>query len=98
MGNTGLISTKAKKNKVSINVNKTFKLKAKERPADKKLKVKKHRAVMYESNNEAVAVVSNKGEIKGISKGNAKYMYSLKWHNEKIKVTVKYSVFKILVI
>ncbi len=90
VGNTGLISTKAKKNKVSINVNKTFKLKAKERPADKKLKVKKHRAVMYESSNEAVAVVSNKGEIKGISKGNCEvYVFAQNGIMKKIKVTVK---------
>ncbi len=90
VGNAGSITTKAKKDKVSIKVNKTFKLKAKEKQAVKKLKVKKHRAVMYESSNEAVAVVNNKGEIKGISKGKCDiYVYSQNGIMKKIKVTVK---------
>ena len=72
VGNDKKVTTKAKKNKVTVKVKKTFKLGAKTVAASKKLKVKKHRAVSYESSNTAIATVSAKGVIKGVKKGSCK--------------------------
>ena len=82
--------TKAKKNKVKVKVGKTFKLAAKAIPASKKLKVKKHRKLTYESSNPAVASVSKKGKVKGLKKGKAIiYVYAQNGVFAKVKVTVK---------
>ena len=90
VGNDKSVVTKAKKNKVSVKVGKTFKLKAKTKPVSKKLKVKKHRAVKYESTDTSVAVVSSKGVIKGTGKGSCiVYAYAQNGVAAKIKVTVK---------
>ena len=90
VGNDKSVTTKAKKNKVSIKVGKTFKLKAKTKAASKKLKVKKHRAVKYECSDPAVATVTDKGVIKGVSKGNCYvYAYAQNGVCAKIQVTIK---------
>ena len=67
-----------------------FKLGAKAVAASKKLKVKKHRAVKYESTDKAVATVTSKGVIKGKAKGTCfVYAYAQNGVSAKIKVTVK---------
>ena len=83
------VKTKAKKNKVSIKVKKTFKLKAKEKKP-KKGKVKRHRAIKYESLNAKVASVDAKGVIKGIKKGKTTvFAYAQNGVSASVKVTVK---------
>ena len=90
VGNAKKITTKAKKNKVSIKVKKTFKLKAKQVAASKKLKIKKHRGIAYETDHPEIATVSSKGVIKGIKKGTCYvYAYAQNGVCAKIKVTVK---------
>ncbi|MBO4863000.1 MAG: carbohydrate-binding domain-containing protein [Eubacterium sp.] len=90
VGNVKSISTKAKKNKVTLKKGKKFKLKAKQKAASKKLKVKKHRAIQYESTNTAVATVSTKGVVKAVGKGKCYvYVYAQNGITIKIKVTVK---------
>ena len=90
VGNDKKVTTKAKKNKVTVKAKKTFKLAAKTVAASKKLKVKKHRAVSYETSNAKVATVSAKGVIKGIKKGTCKvYAYAQNGVCAVIKVTVK---------
>ena len=89
-GNDKSVKTKAKKNKVSVKVKKTFKLGAKEVPASKKLKVSRHRKVAYESSNPKIAKVSSKGVITGVKKGSCYvYAYAQNGAFAKIKVTVK---------
>ena len=90
VGNAKSLSTKAKKNKVSIKKGKSFKLKAKQKPVSKKLKIKKHREIKYESTNTEIATVSAKGVIKGVKKGTCYvYVYAQNGITKKIKVTVK---------
>ena len=90
VGNVGKITTKAKRNKVSIKKGKTFKLAGKQVAASKKLKVRKHRAVTYESSNPKVAAVSKKGVITGKKKGTCYvYAYAQNGVFAKIKVTIK---------
>ena len=90
VGNFKSISTKAKKNKVTIKKGKSFKLAGKGVAASKKLKVKPHVVIRYESSKTAVATVSGKGVIKGIKKGTAYvYAYGQNGTVAKIKVTVK---------
>ena len=90
VGNPGKVTTKAKKNKVSIRKGKTFKLAGKQVAASKKLKVKEHRKVAYESTNTKIATVSGKGVIKGKKKGTCYvYAYAQNGVFSKIKVTVK---------
>ena len=69
---------------------KSLKLAARAVPQSKKLKVKKHVAVRYESSNTAVASVSKKGVVKGLKKGTCSiYAYAQNGAAKKIKVTVK---------
>ena len=69
---------------------KTLKLKAKAVPQAKKLKVRKHRAVRYETSNPAVAQVNGKGTVKGVGKGTCfVYAYAQNGVCAKVKVTVK---------
>ncbi|MBQ1406525.1 MAG: M6 family metalloprotease domain-containing protein [Eubacterium sp.] len=85
-GNPTKVTTKAKKNKVTVKVKKTFKLAAKQAGKN----VKKHRVIKYESSNKAVATVSAKGVIKGVKKGKCKvYAYAQNGVCAVITVTVK---------
>ena len=77
---------------VAMNVDKgaAAKLKAKAKPASKKLKVKKHRAILFESSNSKVATVNKKGVIKAVGKGTCYvYAYAQNGVCKIIKVTVK---------
>ena len=88
VGNFKKVKTAAKKNKVNLKTGKKFKLKAK--GVKGKGKVKKHRAICYESSNPAVATVSKKGIIKGVASGQCiVYAYAQNGVFAKIKVTVK---------
>ena len=90
IGNHKSVTTKAKKNKVTVKVKKTFRLKAKAVPASKKLKVKKHRAIVYESSNVKIATVNKSGVITGKAKGSCYvYAYAQNGVCKAIKVTVK---------
>lgn len=81
-------SVKVNKTKVSLKQNKTFKIKAKEIKKDKK--IRRHCKLKYESSNAAIATVSAKGVIKGISKGTCYvYVYAQNGVYKKMKVTVK---------
>ena len=80
------VTKKAKK----LKAGKTLKLKAKAVPQAKKLKVRKHRGIMYETSNPAVAQVNGKGTVKGVGKGTFYiYAYAQNGTCAKVKVTVK---------
>ena len=80
------VTKKAKK----LKKGKTLKLKAKAIPQTKKLKVRKHRGIKYESSNPAIAKVSGKGKVKGVGKGTCYvYAYAQNGTCAKVKVTVK---------
>ena len=69
---------------------KTLKLKAKAVPQARKLKVRKHRGIKYETSNAAVAQVNGKGKVKGVRKGTCYiYAYAQNGICAKVKVTVK---------
>lgn len=90
VGNYKSVTTAAKKNKVTLKVGKTFKLKAKAVAQSKKLKVKKHRAIKYESSDKSIATVNSKGKITAKKKGTCYvYVYAQSGTFKKIKVTVK---------
>ncbi len=77
------------KNSLSLKVGKTSKIKAKAIPKSRKLKVKTHRKLAYESDNPAVAAVSKSGVIKAVGKGNCSvYVYAQNGVFAKVKVTV----------
>ena len=61
-------SVKVNNTKVTLKKNKAFKLKCTQ-VAEKGRKLKKHRAVCYESSNTQIATVTNKGVIKAKKKG-----------------------------
>ena len=89
-GNVGKVTTKAKKNKVTAKKGKKFKLAGKQTAASKKLAVKKHRVLKYESTNSKVATVTKNGVIKGKKKGTCYvYVYAQNGVFAKVKVTVK---------
>ena len=89
-GNVSKVTTKASKNKVTISKGKKFKLAGKQVAASKKLKVKPHRPVTYETTNAKIATVSKKGVITGKKKGTCYiYAYAQNGVFAKIKVTVK---------
>lgn len=59
-------------------------------PQSKKLKVRKHRAVLYESSDINIATVSKKGVVKAKNKGTCYiYAYAQNGVFKKIKITVK---------
>ena len=88
--NAKSVTTKAKKDKVTVKVNKTFNLKAKAVAGSKKGKMEKHRAIQYESTDTNIATVSAKGVITGKAKGTCYvYVYAMNGVSKKIKVTVK---------
>ena len=90
VGNDKAVRTAAKKNKVTLKIGKSFKLKAKPVPKSKKLKVKRHRKIAYETSNSNIATVSKKGVIKAKDKGVCYvYAYTQNGIFAKVKVTVK---------
>ena len=62
---------KVKLNKeiVKLKCGKVFKIKAEQVPEKKKLKVKRHRDICFESSNPAIATVSASGKVKAKKKG-----------------------------
>lgn len=83
-------SVKLNKTKVTLKKGKTFKIKAKEIAVSKKLKVKRHRKVCYESSNKKIASVNKKGVIKAKKKGKCLiYVYTQSGTYKTIKLTVK---------
>lgn len=81
-------SVKLNKSKVKIKKGKTFKIKASEIKKDKK--IKKHRAICYESSNTKIATVNSKGKIKAKKKGKCTiYVYAQNGVYKTVKVTVK---------
>lgn len=89
-GNNNKVTTKAKKNKVTLKKGKSFKLGAKAKTASKKIKVNIHRSVAYESSNTKIATVSSKGVIKAKKKGKCYvYAYAQNGVMAKVAVTVK---------
>ena len=90
VGNNKKVKTKAKKNNVTLKKGKSFKLKAKAIARSKKLKVKKHRAIKYETTNKKVASVGSNGKILAAGKGTCYiYAYAQDGVYARIKVTVR---------
>ena len=82
-------SVKVDKKTFKIGIGKKVTLKATAVAASKKLKVKKHRAIAFESSNKNVATVSKKGVIKGIRKGKCYvYAYAQNGVMARVKVVV----------
>ena len=81
-------AVKLNKSKVKIKNGKTFKIKASEIKKDKK--IKRHRAICYESSNTKIATVNSKGKIKAKKKGKCTiYVYAQNGVYKTVKVTVK---------
>ena len=81
-------AVKVNKTKATIKKGKTFKIKASEIKKDKK--IRRHRAICYESSNTAVATVNAKGKVKGVKKGKCTiYVYAQNGVYKTVKVTVK---------
>ena len=81
-------AVKLNKGKVKIKKGKTFKIKASEIKKDKK--IKRHRAICYESSNTKIATVNSKGKIKAKKKGKCTiYVYAQNGVYKTVKVTVK---------
>ena len=84
--------TKKKKLKIGVTVKKgkSLKLKTSVIKASKKLKLKKHRKIAFESGNTKIATVNSKGIIKARKKGTCYiFVYAQNGVFKKIKVTVK---------
>lgn len=88
-GKYGVASgVKVNKKSITLKKKKTFMIKASEIRKDKK--IKKHRAVAYETSNNKIATVDSKGVVKGIKKGTCYiYVYAQNGVYQKIKVKVK---------
>ena len=76
--------------KLSLKAKKTAVISAKQTLANKKLTLKKHRAVKYESSNPKVAAVNAKGKVTAKKKGKCIiYVYSQSGTFAKVTLTVK---------
>ena len=83
-------SVKIKKKTVKLKKGKTFNLKGKAVAASKKLKVKNHRKVAYETTDPAIATVTKAGKIKAVGKGTCYiYAYAQNGMYVRCKVTVR---------
>ena len=83
---------KVKLNKkiVKLKCGKVFKIKAEQVPEKKKLKVKRHRDLCFESSNPAIAAVSASGRVEAKKKGRCViYVYSQSGTFNKMTVRVK---------
>ena len=81
---------KLNKKKVKLENGKTFKIKAEQIPEKKKLKVKRHRGICFESSNPTIATVSASGKVKAKKKGKCViYVYSQSGTFNKMTVVVK---------
>ncbi len=78
-----------KKSKKTMKVDKTFAIKAKLKYGKKK-KHQTHRRLTYVSTNQKVAIVSNSGVVKAVSKGRCSiYIYDQSGKAKKIRITVR---------
>ena len=76
--------------KVTVKKGKTFQLKVTENKEDKKLKIKSHRKVKFESSNKKIATVNNSGKVTGKKKGSCTvWAYAQNGIFKAVKVTVK---------
>jgi uncharacterized protein YjdB len=76
--------------KLTVKKGKSVTVKVTENKEEKKLKVKTHRAVKFESSNKAIATVNAKGKITGKKKGKTTiYVYAQNGVFKTVKVTVK---------
>lgn len=103
VGNNKAVTIKAKVNKngkairtykaltaTKIKKGKSITIKTSLTPANKKLTVKKHRGVCYESSNPKIATVNAKGKIIAKKKGTCYiYAYAQNGVFKKLKITVK---------
>ena len=81
-------AVKVNKTKATIKKGKTFKIKASEIKKDKK--IKRHRAICYESSNTAVATVNAKGKVKGVKKGKCTiYVYAQNGVYKTVNIKIK---------
>ena len=81
-------AVKVNKTKATIKKGKTFKIKASEIKKDKK--IRRHRAICYESSNTAVATVNAKGKVKGVKKGKCTiYAYAQNGVYKTVNIKVK---------
>lgn len=81
-------AVKVNKTKATIKKGKTFKIKASEIKKDKK--IRRHRAICYESSNTAVAAVNAKGKVKGVKKGKCTiYVYAQNGVYKTVNIKVK---------
>lgn len=87
-GNAKEVRVNKNKTTVTLKKGKKYNLKAKE--IKKSKKIKKHRAISYESSNTKIATVSKKGVITAKGKGSCTiYAYAQNGIFKKIKVKVK---------
>lgn len=90
---TNVKSVTVKKNKVSLNVGSSYKIRAtvEKLQKDKQFMPKTHGAKLrYRSTNKNIATVSKSGKIKAKSRGTCHiYVYTINGLSKKIKVTVK---------
>ena len=81
-------AVKVNKTKATIKKGKTFKIKASEIKKDKK--IRRHRAICYESSNTKIATVNSKGKVKGVKKGKCTiYVYAQNGVYKTVNIKVK---------
>ena len=79
--------TSPKGRKATLKVGGKVRVKAKAVAQSSKLKVKKHRAITFETSNPKVATVSAKGVVRAVGKGKC-YVYAYSQNGKCAKVTV----------
>jgi hypothetical protein len=90
VGNAKSIKFTNVKKSITLNKGKKLSLATKTTPQSKKLKIKNHRKVKFESTNSAVVKVNGKGKIAAKKKGTAVvYAYAQNGVAAKVKVKVK---------
>ncbi|MEE3334358.1 MAG: hypothetical protein VZR54_08865 [Ruminococcus sp.] len=90
VGNAKSIKFTNVKKSITLNKGKKLSLATKTTPQSKKLKIKNHRKVKFESTNPAVVKVNGKGKIAAKKKGTAVvYAYAQNGVAAKVKVKVK---------
>ena len=88
-GNDKGVKVKKTKMKISLRSKKKNKIKAKSIVQSKKLPVRRHRQICYESTNKKIAQVTKKGLIKPKKKGKCYiYVYTQNGLYKKVAVTV----------
>ncbi|MCR5605092.1 MAG: leucine-rich repeat protein [Lachnospiraceae bacterium] len=89
VGNNKSVKISSKKT-VTLKKGKISKIKAKTVAKSSKLKVKKHRKLMFETDNPKVATVNKSGKIKAVGTGSCNiYVYAQDGTFAKVKVKVK---------